>query len=233
MIVPALRPDAELRRCLDSVRLVFPDPGTCEIVLVLPADHLREGLDCYPGVRVVAETRRGVYGAMNDGVAASLGQFVYFLGKDDIVLPAMGEAAALLQTTRPRALFCDVYWGDEGVRRGRPLKWLLLIKNVCQQGILYSRATVLQHGPFLRKLRVQADHLLNIRVLWEPGHARVAYFPVPVAWYAGTGLSFRSRDTQFHRVHAAIIGRYLGPAAACLWRGYRKLRPEKLPPHQG
>lgn len=232
MVVPALRPDAELQRCLDSVRLVFPDPRECELVIVLPSHHVSEAMQRFPGARVAGERRRGVYGAMNDGVAASSGRFLYFLGKDDIVLPAMREAAALLQSCNPRALFCDVYWGDKGVRRGRPLKWMILVQNVCQQGIFYSRAAVLRHGPFLRQLRVQADHLLNIRVVWDTAAAPVAYLPKPVVWYAATGYSSNARDTTFYRVHAAIVGRYLGPVAACIWRGYKKLRPEQVATHQ-
>ena len=229
--MPTLQADMELRRCIDSIRLALPDPGQCEIVVVLPARHLQQAARVLEGVRLVAETRRGVYGAMNDGMAASTGRYLYFVGKDDILLPAAADIVRLLAAEAPRLLFADVYWGDEGVRRGRTTRWLVLFRNVCQQGIIYSREAVQANGPFLRQLRVQADHLLNIRALWEPAaRGRVRYVAKPLAWYSATGLSFQSRDTTFHKVHAAVIARYLGPVAGCLWRAYKRVRPEKMGP---
>jgi hypothetical protein len=229
--VPALHVDAELRRCLDSVRLALPDAADCEIVLVVPARLVERARACFPHACVLAESRPSVYAAMNDGVAASTGRYLYFLGQDDVLLPVAAEALQMLAAQRPYVLFADVYWGADGLRRGRTSRWRVLFMNVCQQGIVYSREAVLANGPYLRRLRVQADHLLNIRALWNPeARGRVAYLPRPLAWYAATGLSFRTRDAVFHRVHPAIIGRYLGPVAACLWRLYRRLRPEKAAP---
>jgi glycosyltransferase involved in cell wall biosynthesis len=231
VVVPALHVDAELRRCLDSIRLALPGAAECEIVLVVPARLVECARERFPDARVVAESRPSVYAAMNDGVAASTGRYLYFLGQDDVLLPVAAEALQVLVTERPYVLFADVYWGADGVRRGRTSRWRVLFMNVCQQGIVYSRDAVLANGPYLRRLRVQADHLLNIRVLWDPAAlGRVRYLPRPLAWYAATGLSFRTRDTVFHRVHAAIIRRHLGPVAACLWRLYRRVRPEKVVP---
>ncbi|HEY8359214.1 MAG TPA: glycosyltransferase [Ramlibacter sp.] len=229
VIIPALHVDLELRRCIASVQLALPPDAAWEIVLVLPPGHVHAA-DALEGVRVVRETRRGVYGAMNDGVAASRGSYLYFLGKDDILLPSVRHAMEVLAESRPGALFCDVYWGDEGVRPCRPRKWMVLFYNVCQQGIIYSRESVLRHGPFVRRLRVQADHLLNIKMLWDPAGERVRYLRAPLAWYSATGLSFAKRDAIFHRIHPAIVRRYLGPVVAWMWREYVKVRrgaPEK------
>lgn len=227
VIIPALRVDLELRRCIDSVRLALPPEFACEIVLVLPPAQVA-GAGDLDGVRVVPETWRGVYGAMNDGIAASRGRYLYFLGKDDILLPTVREALQLLATSAPNALFCDVYWGDEGVRACRPWKWTVLFRNVCQQGIVYSRESVQRHGPFLRRLRLEADHLLNIEILWDPACGDVRYLRKPLAWYAATGLSFTTKDPTFRRIHPAIVRRHLGPVVAGLWRVYRAVRQRTL-----
>ena len=230
VIIPALRVDLELRRCVDSVRLALPPEHPWEIIVVLPPGQLQAAGELQ-GVRVVAETRRGVYGAMNDGVVASRGRYLYFLGPDDILLPAVRDALRLLATEQPSALFCDVYWGGEGVRSCRPSKWMVLFYNVCQQGIIYSREMVQRHGPFLRRLRVQADQLLNIKMLWDPERGRVAYLRKPLELYAADVLSFAKRDAVFYRIHPAIVRRYLGPVVAWLWREYVKIR--RGPPQQG
>jgi glycosyltransferase involved in cell wall biosynthesis len=228
VVVPAINLDLELRRCLDSVRLALPDVAQCEIVLVVPACLVQAAASTFPEVRVVAESRPSVYAAMNDGVAASSGRYLYFLGKDDILLPAAREVVGLLIREEPAVVFADVYWGSDGLRRGSTSRWKILFRNVCHQGIVYSRAVFAAHGPYVRRLRVRADHLLNIRVLRDFSLSpRTLYIGVPLAWYAASGLSFTVPDTTFYRIHASIIGRYLGPVAACAWRTYRRWRPEK------
>lgn len=227
VIVPALEVDVELRRCLDSVRLALPDPSQCEVVLILPARHVPAATQMFPGVRVLSESRPSVYAAMNDGVAASRGRFLYFLGKDDILLPAIREVVRLLIAETPSVVFADVYWGTDGVHSTRSSRWGILQRNVCHQGIVYSREAVIRHGPYVRRFRVRADHLLNIRVLWDVSlRSRARYLRLPVAWYAATGLSLHLPDRNFYRIQATIICRYAGPVAACLWRLYRWLRPE-------
>jgi glycosyltransferase involved in cell wall biosynthesis len=228
VVVPALEVDLELRRCLDSVRLALPDSHECEIVLVLPARLVNTAAAAFPAVRVVAESRPSVYAAMNDGVAVSRGRYLYFLGKDDILLPSAREVVRLLIAQAPAVVFANVYWGNRGVCSTRSSRWGILLRNVCHQGIVYSREAIVLHGPYVRRFRVRADQLLNIRVLWDASlRGRTRYVPLPLAWYAATGLSLTTPDKNFYRVQATIIRRYLGPVAAGLWRAYKWLRPEK------
>lgn len=161
---------------------------------------------------------------MNDGAAASRGRYLYFLGQDDIVLPTMRRVLALLASA-PVAVFCDVYWGDRGVVSGRPSKWRVLGRNLCHQGIIYARATFERHGPYLRKMRVQADHLLNIRVLWDPAPpGGMCYIDKPLVWYSGTGFSETQRDPVFWRLYPTVMRRYVGRWAACALVMYRVAR---------
>jgi glycosyltransferase involved in cell wall biosynthesis len=226
VVVPALEPDCELRRCVDSIRLACGKrSGQCEIVVVLPPTRLDEARALLPTERVIAETRPSIYAAMNDGIASSRGRFLYFVGKDDIVLPLLSEAMGALETQNPSALFCDVYWGERGVYRGRPSRWRLLGRNLCHQGIIYSRRAVERHGPYVRRMRVQADHLLNLRLLWDSElRSRVHYLAKPLALYSGAGFSNLARDPVFWRLYPAVMRRHVGPWAACLLTLYRKLR---------
>lgn len=226
IIIPTLDVDLELRRCVDSVRLVFSQAAEkYEIVLVLPAAKLLQAAEWFPEVRAVAESRPSVYAAMNDGTAASSGRYLYYLGKDDVLLPSFNQVIGLISSESPAAVFADVYWGSKGQHRGRPRRSLILFMNICHQGIVYSRAVFTAHGPYMRRFRTHADHFLNIRLLWDKElRQRVRYVPVPIAWYAATGISSRTFDANFVRAQPAIIGRYLGPVAALLWQPFRWLR---------
>lgn len=228
IIIPVLEPDVELTRCIYCIKAAFIDAQMPEIIIVTPQRFVEKTKDLFPQVVVCAETKKGIYGAMNDGARISQGDYLYFLGKDDIVLPALSSAIVFLKRERPLALCSDVYWGSRGLYRGAPSRMRILIKNLCHQGIIYSREAFDRHGPYLRQMRVQADHFLNIKILWDKqSKSRVQYFSEPLAWYSGDGFSTINRDPVFWRLYPNIIHRFVGTWAACILVTYRKLRSLK------
>ena len=227
VIIPAIGIDLELNRCIDSVRLACgTDRNRCEIILVTPASQVDFAKATLVGVNtVVAETRRGIYAAMNDGIGASCGRYLYFLGKDDIVLPAFAQMLDQLEKDGGCAAFCDVYYGSKGVYSGRPSKWQVLLRNFCHQGVIYSREVIDTLGPYLRRMRVQADHLLNIRMLWDPRFVgTIRYFRGARVWYSADGFSSVARDPTFWRLYPVVLKRYVSPVAALLLTASRWLR---------
>lgn len=225
IIIPAIQPDAELDRCVHCIRGAFLGSEVPEIVIVTPTKFVTDTAARFPWVRVCPETRKGIYSAMNDGARASSGKYMYFLGKDDIILPGMKKAIKLLVINNPFVLFCDVYWGSSGVHRGLPSPYRILVRNVCHQGIIYSRNAFAEHGPYLRKMRIQADHLLNIKILWgRKSTELISYLREPVAWYSGDGFSMINRDPVFWKLYPIIMQKYVGRFAAFILITYRKLR---------
>jgi glycosyltransferase involved in cell wall biosynthesis len=224
VIVPALVADRELRRCLDSLHLALGDGPEWELILVMPVDVAADAKRLHPDVTICPERRRGIYGAMNDGAKASRGQYLYFLGKDDIALPALRSTLEVIRTRRPSVIFGDVYWGASGVYSGRPSRVRLLWRNACHQGIIYSRSSFYRHGPYLRKLKGQADHYINLRLLWSEEGRRAAYLPAPVAWYSGTGYSSTTGDPVFRRLYPLILRKHVGLWASCALQIYRLAR---------
>jgi hypothetical protein len=141
------------------------------------------------------------------------------------MLSTVAEALSVLEREHPFALFCDVYWGTRGIRSGRPSRLHLLGRNLCHQGIIYSREAFSRHGPYLRRMRVQADHFLNIKVLWDrSATARIRYLAKPLAWYSGDGFSMTNRDATFWGLYPNIMLRYVGAWAMCLLIAYRMMR---------
>jgi glycosyltransferase involved in cell wall biosynthesis len=224
IIVPAFEADVELRRCVDSIRLAGGESTRCEVIVVMPLRKVAEAQALLPGERVIAETRPSIYGAMNDGVAASSGQYLYFLGKDDILLSCFADMLDVLAQRLPSAMFCDVYWGIRGVYGGKPSAVRLLARNICHQGVVYSRAAFLRHGPYQRRMRVEADKLLNLRLLWDRQLAKTFhYMPIPIAWYSGGGFSTTTLDPVFRRLYPLMLKKYVGRWAYVLLVSARKL----------
>jgi glycosyltransferase involved in cell wall biosynthesis len=210
---------------MHCIRGAFLGATMPEVVLVTPERHVAEVSRLFPWAKICAESRKGIYSAMNDGARLSSGKYLYFLGKDDVVLPALSRATASLNREHPFALFGDVYWGSQGTFRGDPSRIRVLARNVCHQGIIYSRQAFIRHGPYLRRMRVQADHLLNIKILWDRHDgSRVRHFDEPLAWYSGDGFSMVHRDPVFWRLYPTVMRRFVGGWAACTLALYRKLR---------
>lgn len=225
IIVPVLEPDGEFERCMHCIAGAFVGAPIPEVVVVTPHRYVARTKGLFPWAHVCAETRKGIYAAMNDGARASRGNYLYFLGKDDMVLPTLRTAVKVLEREGPFALCCDVYWGSRGLYSGTPSRLKLLARNLCHQGIIYSREAFDRHGPYLRRMRVQADHLLNIKVLWDrTAGSRVRYLREPLAWYSGDGFSLTQRDSVFWRLYPNVLQRYVGDWAACLLVLYRGLR---------
>lgn len=225
IIVPALEVDRELRRCVDSIRLLYEDSSNCEIVLVVPPRCVTEAKSNFPCEKVIQETMANIYGAMNDGVSHSSGNYLYFLGKDDVVLPSLLDAIDILSMQSPDVLFCDVYWGGRGVYSGKPSKLKIIGKNLCHQGIIYSRETILRYGPYVRRMKVQADQFVNTKILWAKNEGnKFIYLNKPLAWYSGAGYSSSIRDSLFWKLHPLILRKYVGAWAACLIKTYRKMK---------
>jgi glycosyltransferase involved in cell wall biosynthesis len=225
IVIPVLEPDAELARCVHCIFGATQNLLAPEVVIVTQPKFVATIAVLYPQVRVCAETGRGIYAAMNDGATVSSGKYLYFIGKDDMILSTLREALMVLEREHPFALFCDVYWGAYGTYSGKPLRLRLLMRNLCHQGIIYSREAFDKHGPYLRPMRVQADHLLNIKILWDRAPpARISYMNKPLAWYSGDGFSMANRDAIFWRLYPSILCRYVGRWAMYLLIGYRILR---------
>ena len=225
VIIPVLEPDAELARCVNCILGATQNLQALEIIIVTPPKFVDEIAAQYPTTRVCGESRRGIYAAMNDGAEASRGKYLYFIGKDDMLLSTLSTAIRILEREHPFALFCDVYWGTHGKRSGKPSRLRLLGSNLCHQGIIYSREAFDKHGPYLRRMRVQADHFLNIKVLWDrTAPSQIVYLDQPLAWYSGDGFSMTNRDATFWRLYPNTMLRYVGAWAMRLLVSYRILR---------
>ena len=226
IVIPLLKSDPEFGRCMSSIVCAFEGGALPEVVVVTSTPSVALVKAEYPWARVLAETSKGIYGAMNDGVRASRGAYLYFLGKDDIVLPSIRSALDEIKKQQPYALFCDVYWGGQGVASGGLSRLQFLSRNACHQGIIYSREAIKSHGPYFRKMKLQADHLMNIKIVWDrQNSSRITRLPVPLAWYSDRGLSSTVRsDPVFRRLYPVVLHKYVGWWASCLLLFWRRIR---------
>ena len=100
VILPALHPDNDYLRCLSSIRAALAGHVAYEIICVVRDDKEFIGLKS-PDMHIFKENASGIYGAMNQGLQNTTGRYLYFVGQDDILLPAAARAKRSW-STRPR-----------------------------------------------------------------------------------------------------------------------------------
>ena len=146
-------------------------------------------MDCFK-----IESDKGIYDAMNKGVALSKGQWVVFFGTGD--LPTEDGFAELIRILEEGPDTEVLAFGvhllpprESGVPEFYQPVWNASLKwrnTLHHQGAIYSR-TVLRNEPYDLRFKVLADYHLNLK-LWNQG-ARCMCFDTVISEVAPGGVS--------------------------------------------
>lgn len=151
-----------------------------------------------------SEPDAGLYDAMNKGVRAAKGRWVFFLGADDLLVGRLAEIAPMLADER------TVYYGDVYMPRRRRVydgafsSYKIMFTNICQQAIFYPRRAF-ESRRFDTRYRLWADHAFNI-ACYGDRELRFSYIGKLVCVYNDhTGASARTEDAKFQADRASLI----------------------------
>lgn len=201
IIVPTLNSSSTITSCLESIRrqsfsdyeIIVQDGMSSDDTLALVADFAasNQGIS----VREFHERDSGVYDAMNKAMERATGDWIYFLGSDDVLDDPDGMAKML---GSPEAVDGDVLYANvRMVERNETLEDArvydgpfelkkLLSKNICHQGMIYRRTFAESIGKFNTRYQVLADWDYNLRC-WS--RTRFRHIDVTLAIFQVGGLS--------------------------------------------
>ncbi len=153
----------------------------------------------------VSEHDNGIYDAMNKGLKAANGDWVYFLGADDVIFDNDVIANLARQFTDKNA----IYFGNAVFKNANRLydvdvsKWFLCIKNLSHQTLFYPKQ-VYKNKTYNLKYRLFSDHIYNISLFSEKEYEFI-HLPVTVAIYNDANGSSAEGTDPFYFDDLPII----------------------------
>lgn len=212
IVIPSFRQSTLLRGALESIAVQTFQKYE---VLVMDADSQDDTATvadefAHLPVYFHSELDKGIYDAMNKGIARSRGQFLYFMGCDDRL--ASPDVLELLFTNPPlltnHVIYGDVIFSSSGVRYdGEFTDFKLIRGNICHQAIFTNRVVFKVLGNFDIRYKTYADWEFNMRWFNEPWVKR-QYIPIVVAIFNTEGFSANLKDEIFFAEEQLLRKKY-------------------------
>ena len=165
---------------------------------------------------LISEPDRGVYDAMNKGIAAARGEWVLFLGADDRLAGdgVLAEAASWLKQSEAGVAGGEAAFADGRVYRFRRELNPIARNFIHHQAAFYRRSLFAEHGAFDAALAVMGDYDFNAR-LYARG-VRFQPIPLRVATCGTGGLSDRG-GWRGYREEITVRHRHFSVLRCLIW----------------
>lgn len=158
----------------------------------------------------ISEKDRGIYDAMNKGLAMARGEWIYFMGSDDRLMNS-SVLESVFNDIDIQVL--DVIYGNVILNKfdrrydGAFTLEKLLDKNICHQAIFFKRKVFDITGNFNLMYKVWADYDHNLKWFLNQTVKR-KYVSVDVAYYYEGGYSSYQGDFAFIQDKMIVFFKY-------------------------
>lgn len=198
----------DLQNCLDSIKKQTYTPLEVVVVDGLSQDGtvdiLKKNSDII--TKWISEKDNGIYDAMNKALKMVTGDWVYFLGADDLLLPDFSPMLTGLQEKN------TIYYGS--VLKGKE-KYLGYLDpynqakiGICHQSMIYPKR-VFDKYHFDERYRISADHHLNMKC-WADPDFKIQFADFILADFNETGISSLAKDKLFESEKGRLMLKYFG-----------------------
>lgn len=207
IITPAYNSVATLEETIQSVlrqtfcdyEYIIIDGGSTDGTI----DILKKYSDC---IKWISEADNGIYHAMKKGIKMSSGEWIYFIGSDDILYNCLHKIVPLFESRT--IMYGNVFFKFRKVIwDGKFNSRKLIYRNIPHQGLFYPRE-VFELYSYEEKYKYLADYYLNLQC-WKEKKFKFKYMPFVIAQYNDNGVSTNHYDKQFIKDRIKILLQYL------------------------
>lgn len=175
-----------------------------------------------------SEPDNGVYDAMNKGIDKSTGEWIIFLGADDILLDNLTILQKYLLDNISIIYGNVIYKNSRKRVFGKYSACKLVVRNIPHQAILYNKS-VFKLYKYELQYKIYADYVLNLKC-WHDSNITFRYVPVDMSIYNEEGLSSKMFDNVFGQNQVKLFWKYM-PWYIAPYAALRKLISKNLNKH--
>jgi glycosyltransferase involved in cell wall biosynthesis len=204
IIIPTYNAAKTIVACLDSI---FQQTFTLFEVLVM--DGASTDATIYFAINhklplhLYSEKDNGIYDAMNKGIAKAKGEWLYFLGSDDVLFNAtVLEQLARHLKKSPKVIYGDVYLNESKRKYDGTFDFIKLTSNnLSHQAVVYHRSVFKKLGKYDTSYRYLADWEFNLRAFGGKKGIKTTYVDVTICAYGELGASNQSStEAEYKRL---------------------------------
>lgn len=161
----------------------------------------------------LSEPDKGIYNAMNKGWHAAQGNYVYYLGADDLLISLPLTQLTLAYTNHIDLVYGNVLFSDNRLFKSRYGVSLIFNNSLHHQGLFMRKHSNLQE-PFDERFKVFADFDLNQRLYKQKASALA--INTTVSLFNIGGISNNTNSREFFQIIYKNYGVFAVIIAFCL-----------------
>ena len=155
-----------------------------------------------------SEPDKGIYDAMNKGLQKATGDFLIFMGADDLFIDS-DVISNFVEKIKGKD-WSRVYYGNvtkvstNERYDGLFSKEKFAIRNICHQSIFYPK-NIYKANTYDLKYKLWADYVYNFKLFKQ-----MEYLDMDVAYFNDTGASAQKGDIEFRKNVYFLVLKHLG-----------------------
>lgn len=192
----------------ENFEVLIQDGGSTDDTIRIAQKYMAQ----FPRIRLNSEPDRGIYDAMNKGIARAQGEWIYFLGSDDV----LGDPGVLQRIfTNPANLEYDVLYGQVLLKKSNSLYLgefdarKLIFRNISHQALFVRKGVFEIYGKFDLTYKICADHIFNVKWFFDNAIKR-KFIDEVIANFGDSGISSRQDDLDKIRDLPGVVKEYGG-----------------------
>ncbi|MFA5649874.1 MAG: glycosyltransferase family 2 protein [Proteiniphilum sp.] len=193
-----------ISECLDSI--IQQQYPSIEIIVLDGAstDGTQDILREY-GEKIMfwkSEADKGIYDAFNSALEHAQGQWIYFIGADDKLLPDFSSLVENELKDNHTIYYANVLW--KGVKtKGFVSDYQQAKLGIFHQSIIYP-SSVFKKYRYNTKYKISADYALNLQLHGDKSY-RFEYRDYIIAFFNDSGVSSKGVDEAFRMDRTRLI----------------------------